>query len=286
MIRNMSSLRSQIDKLHRHARQGSIGTRREYKKCMLRFVEWLDSNYKLQNLRNLSNKHLSAYVEHMLNKGNSAGYVIKNLSAIRYYHNQVPKPRYTLETNNNKLGVPRRVAPGDRAWTDEEYDFMCEEAINAGYDWIAEIFVLQRELGLRIHEAVRLFTVDVERALSDRSLTVKGKGGKIRKTIELTFPAERALRSAVARVRRGARLFVPDGEKAHLIIKRVQDFIRDHRPERKGEQLTSHGLRYCYAQRRMQEEIAAGADKDKSELQVAHEMGHNRKRVTRGYTKQ
>lgn len=286
MISNMSSIRGQMEKLHRHARQGSIGTRREYKKCMLRFVEWLDSNYKLQNLRNLSNKHLAVYVIYMIGKGNSAGYVIKNLSAIRYYHNQVPKPRYTLETNNNKLGVPRRVAPGDRAWTDEEYDFMCEEAINGGHDWIAEIFILQNELGLRIHEAVRLYTIDVERALADGWLTVKGKGGKIRHTIELTQPAEQALRRAAARVKRGARLFVPEGGKAHLIIKQIQDFVREHRSEREGEQLTSHGLRYCYAQRRMQEETGAGAGKDESELQVAREMGHNRQRVTRGYTRQ
>lgn len=284
--RSASSLRNQVEKLHRHVRQGSIGTRREYRKCMLRFVEWLDSTYKLQNLRNLSNKHLSAFVEHMLNKGNSAGYVIKNLSAIRYYHNQVSKPRYTLEMDNSKLGVPRRVAPGDRAWIEEEYDFMCSKAVDSGYDWISDIFILQHELGLRIHEAVRLYTIDVERALADGWLTVKGKGGKVRQTIEVTLPAEKALRRAAARVRRGARLFVPVGGKAHLAIKQVQDFIRDHRPAREGEQLTSHGLRYGYAQRRMQEETAAGAGKDESELQVAREMGHNRQRVTRGYTRQ
>lgn len=286
MKNSISSLRAQVDKLHRHARQGSIATRREYSKCMLRFVDWLDSTYKLQNLRNLSNKHLAAYANYMLEKGNSPGYVVKHLSAVRYYHNQLSKPRYALETNNAKLGVPKRVPPGDRAWTAEEYDFVCEIAVTSGHEWIADILILQHELGLRIHEAVRLYTSDAYRALAGGHLIVKGKGGKIRQTIELTLPAEQALRRATSRVKRGARLFVPTGGKAHLVIKQVQDFIRNHRSARDGELLTSHGLRYGYAQRRMQEQVAAGVPKDESELQVAREMGHNRQRVTRGYTRQ
>ncbi len=283
--KGMSSLKNQVEKLHRHARQGSIGTRREYRKCMLRFVNWLDDTYKLQNLRNLSNKHLAEYANYMLGKGNSAGYVIKNLSAVRYYHNQLSNPRYALETDNARLGVPTRVPPGDRAWSEEEYNCVCEAAINSGNNWIADVLVLQHELGLRVHEAVRLYTNDVERALAAGHLIVKGKGGKVRQTIELTLSAEQALHRAADRVERGARLFVPTGGKAHLVIKQVQDFIRDHRPEREGEQLTSHGLRYCYAQKRMEELVAVGVAKGKSELQVAREMGHNRQRVTRGYTR-
>ncbi|MEW5784041.1 MAG: site-specific integrase [Bacillota bacterium] len=63
-----------------------MGTRREYRKCMLRFTAWLEESYNLQNLRNISSKHLAYYARHLQQKGNSPGYVIKNLSAIRYYH--------------------------------------------------------------------------------------------------------------------------------------------------------------------------------------------------------
>jgi site-specific recombinase XerD len=285
MKNKMSSLQAQVERIHRHARQGSIGTRREYRKCMLRFVAWLDLNCNLQNMRNINNKHLANYIQYLLHKGNMPGYVIKNLSAIRYYHDQLFDPRYTLERENAKLGVPPRVPPGDRAWTSEEYQLLCEMAVASGVEWIADVLMIQRELGLRIHESVRLYKIDAERAFANGNLRVKGKGGKVRQTIPLTPLSEQALKRAAARVRRGARLFVPEGEKAHTIIKHVQDFILANRPQREGEQLTSHGLRYSYAQDRMAELDAAGVPEEKAELRVAQEMGHNRRRVTRGYTR-
>lgn len=58
----MTSLETQVEKIFRHARQGSIATRRSYRKCALQFVRWLSQEYKLQNLRNLSNKHLPAFL--------------------------------------------------------------------------------------------------------------------------------------------------------------------------------------------------------------------------------
>jgi len=277
---------AQVDKIYRHARQGSIQTRRGYLKCIKLFVTWLEKTYNMQNLRNLSNKHLAAFVEHMLEQGNKPSYIIKILSAVRYFHNQLPGPRYALETDNSKLGVPKREPPGDRAWTQSEVEELVSLAVARGQEWIADVLTLQKELGLRVHEAIRLYRVDAERALASGKLRVKGKGGKVRETIELTPAAEATLRRAVRRVKRGARLFVPENLRAHIIIKNVQDFIRENRPQRAGEQLTTHGLRYCYAQGRMDELISQGIPQDQAELRVAREMGHNRQRVTRGYTRQ
>lgn len=278
-----TSLEAQVDKIFRHARQGSIGTRREYRKCMMRFVKWLETKYNMQNLRNLSNKHMAAYVSEMLSNGKKPGYIMKNLAAIRYYHDQVSNPRYQLERDNAKLGVPRRVPPGDRAWTGEEYEMLCGIAVDSGEGWIADVLTLQYELGLRIHEAIRLDTVEVERAARNNHLAVKGKGGKERVTIPLTPAANIALQNARARVKRGAKLFVPAEAKAHQIIKTVQNFIRDHRPMRDGEQVTSHGLRYNYAQQQFNCLTQQGVSQPEAEQIVAREMGHERRRVTRGY---
>lgn len=188
-----------------------------------------------------------------------------------------------METDNSKLGVPKREPLGDRAWTQSEYEMLINLAVARGQEWIADVLTLQKELGLRVHEAIRLYRMDAERALTSGKLRVKGKGGKVRQTIELTPAAEAALRRAVRRVKRGARLFVPENQGAHIIIKKVQDFIRENRPQKEGEQLTTHGLRYCYAQRRMDELKDQGIPKDQAEMKVAQEMGHNRQRVTRGY---
>jgi integrase/recombinase XerD len=278
-----TSLEAQVERIFRHARQGSIGTRREYRKCMLRFVKWLEAKYNMQNLRNLSNKHLAAYVQDILSEGRKPAYAMKNLAAIRYYHDQVSNPRYQLERDNAILGVPKRVPPGDRAWTGEEYEMLCGIAVDLGEGWIADVLTLQYELGLRIHEVIRLDTVSVERVLRYECLWVKGKGGKERVTIPLSLAAKQALLNARARVRRGAKLFVPADLKSDQVIKKVQDFIMDHRPLRTGEQLTSHGLRYSYAQQRMDALLDDGIRQQESEQQVAREMGHERKRVTRGY---
>ena len=51
---------------------------------MLRFVKWLEAKYNMQNLRNLSNKHLAAYVQDILSEGRKPAYAMKNLAAIRY----------------------------------------------------------------------------------------------------------------------------------------------------------------------------------------------------------
>jgi integrase/recombinase XerD len=278
-----TSLEAQVDKIYRHARQGSIVTRREYRKCMMRFVRWLEKRYNTQNIRNTSNKHLAAYAADLLDNGKQPSYVMKNLSAIRYYHDQVSNPRYQLERDNAKLGVPKRVPPGDRAWSDAEYDRLCSIAVESDNVWIKDVLTLQLELGLRIHEVIRLDTVAVERAMRDNHLAVKGKGGKERITITLTLAARQALENARARVKRGAKLFVPAEVQAHQVIKIVQDFIRDNRFLRTGEQLTSHGLRYNYAQQQFNDLTQQGVSQPEAEKKIAREMGHERRRVTRGY---
>jgi integrase len=221
----------------------------------------------------------------MLENGKEPSYIKKNLAAIRYAHDQLPNPRYRLERSNDKLGVPNRVPPGNRAWEAYEYELLCETAVVSGKEWIKDILTLQRELGLRIHEVVRLDTVAVERAFQNGYLEAKGKGGKERVTIPLTDASKGALRNARARVKRGAKLFVPEGQKAHKIQNDVQKFIWENRPQRAGEQLTSHGLRYSYAQKRITDLLSEGVSQGNAEQKVAREMGHERRRVTRGYLK-
>ena len=107
-------------------------------------------------------------------------------------------------------------------------------AVARGQEWIADVLTLQKELGLRVHEAIRLYRMDAERALTSGKLRVKGKGGKVRQTIELTPAAEAALRRAVRRVKRGARLFVPENQGAHIIIKKAKILYAKTAPKKKA----------------------------------------------------
>ena len=274
----------QVNKMYKHLRMGSIDTRRRYKKAMLRFAEWLHSNYGTKKLENVSNKHLADYVSHLLSEGNKASYITTELAAIRYYHDHLANPRYNLERNNSKLGVPHRKAPGDRAWTQEEFEALINIAIKQKREWIAEVLHLQKELGLRIHEVTRLSRNDAEKALAIGELVVKGKGGKIRDTRELTPKAKEVLKSSKERVSRGEKLFVPPEQKTHVIIAKIQNFIYVNRPLRENgsQKISSHGLRYNFAQQRYSE-IINKSNKAKAEKSVSVELGHNRPRVTRGY---
>ena len=276
-------LREQAEKIYRHARQGSIDTRRDYKKAFMQFADWLWENYRVKKLRNISNKHLQAYVNYMLAKGNEPSYIYKILSAIRYFHDQLPNPRYELERDNSKLGVPRREPTGDRSWEEYEYEYLKEKAVEKGEELIAYFFILAWELGLRIHEGVRLYRVDLERALKDGFLITKGKGGRIR-SLPLTQAARQAIQELKDMTPRGARVFVPEGKQAHQVIYKIQRFILDNRPQREGEQLTAHGLRYSFAQEQLEEAQEKGLTTEESEKEVSELLGHNRREVTRGYT--
>lgn len=275
-------LKEQAEKISKHVRQGSKDTRADYKKEILKFCDWLWENYKVQKLRNISNKHLQAYVKHLQAKENKNSYIKKILSAIRYYHDQVSDPRYELTTDNEALGVLEREKPGDRAWDYDEYLYMKQKARERDLPLYESFLVLGWELGLRIHEGVRLYRVDLERALARGILTVKGKGGKLR-DLPLTPAAERELLQLKKQTPRGARVFVPLHKKAHQVIDNIQSFIRKNREEREGEQLTAHGLRYNFTQRHLREAELKGLPTEQAEKQVSQALGHNRREVTRGY---
>ncbi len=275
-------LLEQAEKIYRHARQGSIHTRREYRKCFLRFIDWLWTNYQVKKLRNISNKHLRAYIQFLLDQGCGPAYIVKSLAAIRYYHDQVPEPRYQLEKSNQALGAPKREWPDNRGWCFDEYKQLKDKAREKRLEWLMFLLALMWVLGLRIHEGVGLYRRDLDRALDSGFLVVKGKGGKVR-GIELDPIAYSIIQKLRNKTPRGARVFVPKGEKAHRVIYKVQSFIRENRPYREGEPLTAHGLRYSYAQRRYYKIKGEGLPTKVAEKKVSEELGHNRPQVTRGY---
>ncbi|MGB9919264.1 MAG: tyrosine-type recombinase/integrase [Moorellales bacterium] len=276
-----ATLVEQFNKVHRHVRQGSITTRRRYYQAMLRFLEFVSEQFKLQNLKNVKNKHLAAYVRYLEENGCSPNYLRTELAAVRFYLDQIPT-RYKITRDNAALGVPPRGTGCDRAWTEDEYRAMVETASEAQKEWIADALVLAWEMGLRIHEVMRLSRADAEDALRVGSLRVKGKGGLVRR-VPLTPAAAAALARTMQRVPRGSKLFVGEGQKTHQVIAQVQNFIREHRPRQR--RLTFHGTRYSYAQRNYAECTGRGMTRSEAEQDTARKLGHRRRRVTRWYVR-
>lgn len=113
------SLVAQLDKLARHNRQGSFRTKARYYEACKRFCAYLAAEYHLQKLENISGKHLVSYVLYLQDTGKSTSTVKTDLAAIRFFHDKMSRPKYTLPTNS-ELGVElehRRFGQLDRTWS-------------------------------------------------------------------------------------------------------------------------------------------------------------------------
>lgn len=93
------NLCTQIDKVFRHTKQGSNETRYRYKDGVTHFAKFMAEAYKKQNLNRIRPIHLHDYVEQMQVSGYSKSYVATNLSAIRFFYDQINKDGRKLPSN-------------------------------------------------------------------------------------------------------------------------------------------------------------------------------------------
>ena len=239
------TLVAQLDRLARHNRQGSFRTKARYYEACKRFCAYLAAEYHLQKLENISGKHLVSYVLYLQDTGKSASTVKTDLAAIRFFHDKMSCPKYTLPTNS-ELGVElerRRFGQLDRTWSGPEFNRLLGKAMAENRDDFILALYLGRYAGLRIHECFRIDTAAAERALRENTLAVKGK---VR-----TVPIEderipMMLRKLLAQTERGHKLLVPDGMPTDRSINALELFIYRHRNEISDEgsdrRLTFHRL--------------------------------------------
>ena len=247
------TLVAQLDKLARHNRQGSFRTKARCYEACKRFCAYLTAEYHLQKLENISGKHLVSYVLYLQDAGKSASTVKTDLAAIRFFHDKMSRPKYTLPTNS-ELGVGlerRRFGQLDRTWSGPEFNRLLGKAMVENRDDFILALYLGRYAGLRIHECFRMDTAAAERALRENALTVKGKGGKVR---IVPIEDERILmmlRKLLARTERGHKLLVPDDVPTDRAINALELFIYRYRngisDEGSDRRLTFHGLWHTFA---------------------------------------
>ena len=281
-----NSLEAQLNKLARHNRQGSYRTKERYYMAMKRFCHFLADEYHLQKLSNISGKHLVAYVIWMQEKGLSASTIKTDLAAIRFFHDKISDPKYTLPTNA-ELGVElerRRFGDTDCTWSTAEFTRMLELASdNDGY---LLAFHLARYAGLRIHECFRIDTAVARQAIREHAVTIKGKGGKIR-TVPINQQIISALEKCLETTPTGSKLLVPDDVPTDKAINQLQQFILRNRksvPDPDSNRpLTFHGLRHTYAAEKYRQLITDGFSELDAHLTVSKLLGHERADVTNIY---
>ena len=122
MSKQYKNLLLQLDKLRRHNRQGSFKTRERYCEAMKCFCRFLAERYRLEQLANIAPKHFFAYVYFLRESGKAASTIKTELSAIRFFHDLIPNPRFELPDNSQLLLQRRALGGVDRTWSIPEFN--------------------------------------------------------------------------------------------------------------------------------------------------------------------
>ncbi|APC09055.1 tyrosine-type recombinase/integrase [Neomoorella thermoacetica] len=284
-----ANLEQQIEALRRKSTETvSYKTQERYWSAFRRFCEFTASKFRLQNIKNISDKHLEAYIEHLKSQGRGPSHIKTELSGIRYVHDKIENARYKL-SSNEKFGLPKRKFGGvDRSWTPQEYMKMREIALQEGNTRAYHILSLCRNAGLRIEEALKINRATAEKALRTGIMHVIGKGGRPR-DIKINNEVKKTLAEAMSNTPRGQKLFVLGNEKTHLVKKELEKWMEQNRAEAQApgreRPLTWHGLRHSYAKERYAfYRNVMKMDKIAARKAVSAEIGHNRADVTVIYT--
>ncbi|WP_097033377.1 tyrosine-type recombinase/integrase [Clostridium tertium] len=276
----------QIEKIFRHCNQGAYKTRERYEDGVKNFAKFMADAFKKQNLNNIQSKHLYAYVEFLQDVGYSTSYVTTNLSAVRFFYDQVGNDSSKLP-NNNKLGVISRSKEerigDDKAWIPLEIENFITYAINVGQVRYGDMVRLSSELGLRLHEVCRLDKWHLRQALEVGKITIKGKGGLVR---DVPVIDKTLIQKLYNDTKRGNKVFIREGEQTHKVIKNIQMFIYNNQDKfalDRDKQLTFHGLRHFYCQNRYSELVRGGLTDLQARKVVSRELGHYRISITEIY---
>lgn len=291
------NLMNQVNKVAKHSKGVSIASQRQYYNHFDQFCRFVADNYNLKNIKNIQDKHIVNFVQERQNEAKSPATVKQDLAAIRYFHDQIPNTRNFLSDNKTLAKKyddfsleKRRFGGVNRRATELEYQSLVNVAKQLNQPQIAHAIQLARELGLRVHEIVRLNRSDAEKALRESKITVKGKGGLIR-SVPLREQTKAVLKEAMSSVERGGKLFVTKDEKAHTVIQQMKDFIKNHRDKvhdpannrPPGVHVTMHSFRHAYAKEQYDSFIAKGMEEKDARLATSKLLGHSREDVTRIY---
>lgn len=272
------NLKSQVNAIFKHCHECSFKTRETYQERMHIFAKFLAIEYKKQNIKKISNDHLTHYVTYLQDSGLSKSYVTTSMSAIRYYYKKSVGEKFKIKSNR-ALGVACRTKQDrigkNRAISDGDYAELLEITKKSGNKEYVFAVKIGRTLGLRIHEFYRIRQSQVKEAIKTNVLMVKGKGGYIR-AIPLG-PDEIILLQDVLKNKKSDndRIFVNINERTHKKIKALEDYIRKI-TDVLNKEYTYHSLRHAYAQKLYKELRKQGLLKNEALMVVSNRLGHNR----------
>lgn len=284
-----NNLDNQLKKFAKHNNVGSYQTKEKYLATTRCFCKFLANNYGIEKFINVQSKHIRAYVDDMKQRDLSPATIKNNISGIRFFYdgmggkNRLPQ--------NDALDLQKRsYREHNRSWTkaeEERFQKVCEDRNNVR---MAEAAILARQMGLRIHETLKINRSHVEAALRDKNglMYVKGKGGLVR-YVPLTETAKEILQNRIEHTERGHKLYLAPNEDTKDVKHQMENFINRHRSKWEEDRdenepnRTYHGLRHTYASEQYDRFIEQGMNDYEARKCVSELLGHERDEVTRIY---
>ena len=281
------NLLAQFEKLFKHNRQGSFRTKYRYAEAYKRFLVFLSEVYRLEKIANVAPKHVYAYTDKLVQTGKSTAYIKPELAAIRFWHDQIPNPKFRHLPDNKELNLARRKYGGvDRTWSHREFNMGIVRATALGREDYVTILCLARYAALRLHECFRIDTLTAAVTLKTGTLRIKGKGGLVRE-VPINLTIEIQFEKMLAVTPRGHKLFVQPDDKTHLAMHRFQNFISRYKADIQDFSSTRplhfHGLRHTRACEWYIELLERGISERQARLEVAKLLGHGRDDVVKVY---
>ena len=281
----------QFNKVFNSTRKDYPGAKSSIYRCkssMRQFLSFCANNYRMQNIRNIHDKHIKDFIEYRREQGITEKVIKNDIWAVRLFHRHTPKAKNRI--SDNEIFGLKSTPDGraDRAWTEGEFKKMLGFAEKLGRQDVALTMRLAQHAGLRIHECLRLSKDDTAAALRTGILHVKGKGGRER-DLRLSPEALKVLSEASVRIEHDTgKLFVRPGQKTHSAKKSIEGFISKHRDkfrelEDREKDMTFHGLRHAFARREYCKRVDGGMDMQRALVEVSRILGHNRPEVTKIY---
>lgn len=291
------NLVNQVESIYRHTNEKSHASRARYLEATKRFCRFLADNFRLQNFKNVDNRHFTAYVEY-LKEHNAAGTIQSDLSGIRFFHRHSGSKNTLVK--NNQLNLPQRaVGKKDRAWLTEEISKAHDLAVAMGRQDVVTAIDFISAFGLRLEEMCTLRVEYLMSALKTGQLVIpRGKGGQ-RRALSLD-ESQRALIKkyldyAKAAGRYPGDYLISSSEKHGVLNEKrsLQNWLSYHREKfvvknrtelkekgkkEKHDTISWHGLRHAYAQRKFEE--AKKETPGKAKKVVSENLGHHRESVT------
>lgn len=297
-----NNLEVQVKKLYKNCNEKSYETRARYRDATIRFCEFLAENYGMQKFANIKEKHLTAYVQSLKEKGISPSTMLSDLSGIRFYH-RLSGEKFKLPNNENLNLDKRQVGKIDRAWSEKEISGALRLAEQMSRPDVVLAIKISNLFGTRIEETCKMRVWQILKAVEYGELYIKGKGGQER-YVDVRNLEQVALLGEIISTIKAKKLqpndyIIAQNAKSGVQrqIKSFQNWLSSHSKKfidenrsdipqkgykRKSERLTFHGLRYAFAQ---QYEKELKAEKDPYAMKkVSEQLGHHRVAITKIYS--